>query len=196
MKKLLKDTRNLTFLGVMFGLTIVFVFATAIPSFSASMAIVMFLPTILTGIVKGPKAGWLMGTIAGLLTLLRALIAPASLLDPLFINPLISVLPRMFIGVVAYWVYALITKRGKNTARVAIGGAAAGAAAMITNTTLVMSALYIFYAQKITELLGMQFKVLVLTIISFSAIIEAISGALLTMAVATIYSKATKHKAA
>jgi len=66
---------------------------------------------------------------------------------------------------------------------------------MITNTTLVMSALYIFYAQKITELLGMQFKVLLLAIISSSAIIEAVSGALLTMAVVTIYSRATKNKA-
>jgi uncharacterized membrane protein len=195
MKELLRNTRNLTFLGVMFGLTLLFVFATVIPSFSASMAIVMFLPTILTGIIKGPKAGWLMGTLAGLLTLLRALIAPASVLDPLFINPLVSIVPRMFIGVVAYWIYALITKKGNKIARVAIGSAAAGAAAMITNTTLVMSALYIFYAQKITELLGMQFKVLLLAIISSSAIIEAVSGALLTMAVVTIYSRATKNKA-
>jgi uncharacterized membrane protein len=196
MKELLRNTRNLTFLGVMFGLTLLFVFATMIPSFSASMAIVMFLPTILTGIIKGPKAGWLMGTLAGLLTLLRALIAPASVLDPLFINPLVSILPRMFIGVVAYWIYALITKKGKKITRVAIGSAAAGAAAMITNTTLVMSALYIFYAQKITEMLGMQFKVLLLAIISSSAIIEAVSGALLTMAVVIIYSKAIKNKPA
>ncbi len=196
MKELLKNTRNLTFLGVMTGLSIIFVFATVIPAFSASMAIVMFLPTIIAGIVLGPKAGWLMGTIAGILTLLRAVIAPMSPLDPLFINPLVSVLPRMFIGVVAYYLFALITKNGKNTARVAVGSAIAGAGAMITNTTLVMTALYLLYAQKIVATFGMSFKALLTIVITSSAIVEAISGAALTMAIATVYFRVKKSKRA
>lgn len=196
MKELLKNTRNLTFLGVMTGLSIIFVFATVIPAFSASMAIVMFLPTIIAGIVLGPKAGWLMGTIAGILTLLRAVIAPMSPLDPLFINPLVSVLPRMFIGVVAYYLFALITKKGKNIARVAVGSAVAGAGAMITNTALVMTALYLLYAQKIVATFGMSFKALLTIVITSSAIVEAISGALLTMAIATVYFRVKKSKRA
>lgn len=196
MKELLKNTRNLTFLGVMTGLSIIFVFATVIPAIAASMAIVMFLPTIITGIILGPKAGWLMGTIAGLLTLIRALTLPMSPIDPLFINPLVSILPRMFIGVVAYYVYTLIAGKGKNTARIATGSAIAGAFAMITNTALVMSALYFIYAQKIVETFGMPFKKLLGIIISSSAIIEAISGAVLTMAIATVYFRVKKLKRA
>jgi uncharacterized membrane protein len=196
MKELLKSTRNLTILGVMIGLSIIFVFATVIPAFAASMAIVMFLPTILTGIILGPKAGWLMGTIAGILTLLRALTLPMSPLDPLFINPLVSVLPRMFIGLAAYYLFALVTKKGANTPRIAIGSAVAGAGAMITNTALVMTGLDIFYAQKITETFGVAFKTLLIAVISSNAIIEAVSGAVLTMAITTVYFGVKKRKKA
>lgn len=194
MKELLKNTRNLTFLGVMFGLSIVLLFATMIPGLGASVAVVMFLPTIITGIIKGPKAGWLMGTAVGIVIMLRAMIAPLSVLDPLFINPLVSVVPRMFIGIVSYYVFSLLAKNytalkknGKNTARVAISSALAGAFGMITNTVLVMSALYIFYASKIVEILGMGFKAFLMIIITSNATVEAISGAIFTMAIITVY---------
>lgn len=194
MKELLKNPRNLTFLGVMFGLSVVLLYATMIPGFGASIAVVMFLPTILTGIIKGPKAGWLMGTAVGIVIMIRAMTMPMSVLDPLFINPMVSVVPRMFIGLVAYWVYALIARDSKNTARIAAAGAVAGACAMITNTVLVMSALYIFYAEKIAELMGVGFKVLLIAILSSSAIIEAVTGAILTSAIITIYKKSSRTR--
>lgn len=194
MKELLKNPRNLTFLGVMLGLSVVLLYATMIPGFGASIAVVMFLPTILTGIIKGPKAGWLMGTAVGIVIMIRAMTMPMSVLDPLFINPMVSVVPRMFIGLVAYWVYALIARDSKNTARIAAAGAVAGACAMITNTVLVMSALYIFYAEKIAELMGVGFKVLLIAILSSSAIIEAVTGAILTSAIITIYKKSSRTR--
>lgn len=192
MKDLFKNPRNLTFLGIMFGLSVVLLFATMIPGFGASIAVVMFLPTILTGIIRGPKAGWLMGTAMGIVIMIRAMTMPMSILDPLFINPLVSVVPRMFIGVVAYWVYALIVRDSKSTGRIATAGAVAGAMGMITNTVLVMSALYLFYAEKITELMGIGFKVLLIGIISSSAIIEAVTAAILTSAIIAIYKKTSR----
>ena len=98
-------TGKLTFLGVMLALTIVFVAMTAIPTTSASMALLIFLPTIITSIIHGPKSGAVMGFMAGLATLLRALLAPASPLDYLFLNPLVAILPRIFIGIVPYYVF-------------------------------------------------------------------------------------------
>ena len=136
------------------------------------------------------------------MVLLRALIWPLSPIDPLFINPLVSIVPRMFIGVVAYYVYTLITKllklltkKDKNTAIVAASSATAGAFGMITNTALVMTALYVFYAQKIADLLGVGFKALLIGIISSSAIIEAVSGDVLTAAIITVYYRVNKRKA-
>ena len=57
-------TGKLTFMGVMLALTIVFVALTAIPTTSASMALLIFLPTIVTSIIKGPNSGAVMGAFA------------------------------------------------------------------------------------------------------------------------------------
>jgi uncharacterized membrane protein len=76
MKDILNNTRKLTFLGVMLALTIAFVAITALPTASASMALLIFIPTIVTSIVMGPKAGALMGFCAGVTTLLRGFLHP------------------------------------------------------------------------------------------------------------------------
>ncbi len=193
MKELFKDTRKLTFLGVMLALSIVFCMATMLPTAGTSMAIIMFLPTILTGIIQGPKAGWLMGTAVGIVILIRALVLPMSILDPLFVNPLLSVVPRMFIGIVAAYVYKLIVRNSKSTGRVALGSALAGAAGMITNTILVMSAMYFIYAERIADALGMAFKAFLIATLSSSAIIEAVVGAILTSAIVTAYTKLRRN---
>lgn len=195
MKKLFKDTRKLTFLGVMLALTVVFVALTALPTASASMALILFIPTIVTGIILGPIAGALMGFCAGLTTLLRAILAPLSPFDAFFINPLVSIFPRIFIGVVSYYVYKFVTIIFRNNnigEKIAIlFGGAFGA---ITNTTLVMSMLYVFYAKDIVEMFGASFKVLLISIITTSAVIECIVAALLTLPVVLSYRKINKSK--
>ncbi|MBN2286625.1 MAG: ECF transporter S component [Tissierellales bacterium] len=189
MNKILKDTRKLTFLGVMLALTIAFVAITAIPTASASMALLLFIPTIVTGIVMGPKAGALMGFCAGLATLLRGLLAPLSPFDLFFINPLVSVLPRTFIGIASYYVYTLLKSLVKNEK---ISILIAGASGAIVNTAFVMTMLYFIYAKEIADLVGAPFKVLLLSIITSNAIIEAVVAALLTLPVVLAYQKIYK----
>src|SRR5665648_56351 len=143
MNEILKNTHKLTFLGVMLALTITFVAITAIPTASASMALFIFIPTIVTGIILGPKAGALMGFFAGITTLLRALLAPLSPFDYFFINPLVSVLPRIFIGVVSAYVYRILNKILKKFSQgEKLSILIAGASGAITNTALVMTMLY------------------------------------------------------
>ena len=114
MNKILKDTKKLTFIGVMFGLTLFFTFTLGvIPASFASLAILIFIPTIITSIIHGPLAGGIMGFLAGASTLLRAMVAPAGILDPFFINPLISILPRIFVGIIPYYVYTFLKKNLK-----------------------------------------------------------------------------------
>ena len=59
------NTGKLTFIGVMLSLTVVFVALTALPTTSASMALLIFIPTIVTSIIQGPKYGALLGFFAG-----------------------------------------------------------------------------------------------------------------------------------
>jgi len=71
---------------------------------------IMHLPAIIGAILEGPGVGLVVGLIFGVASLLRAAIAPLSPSDVIFTNPLISVLPRLFIGPVAWGIYRLAHK--------------------------------------------------------------------------------------
>lgn len=102
-------------------------------------ATILTIPAIIAGILEGPVVGLLVGLIFGLMSWLQAPTegAPANLW---FTNPLISVLPRMFIGVTASLVYRGLRRSGEV---VALGVAAA--VGSLTNTVLVLGMVALFY---------------------------------------------------
>lgn len=65
---------------------------------AAGHATIMHVPAILGGMLEGPIVGALTGLIFGLYSFLRAS-------NPLFMDPIIALLPRMLIGIVSYFVY-------------------------------------------------------------------------------------------
>lgn len=187
-------TGKLTFMGVMLALTIVFVALTAIPTASASMALLIFLPTIMTSIIHGPKSGALMGAIAGFVTLLRALLAPASPLDYLFLNPLVAIFPRIFIGVVPYCVFKLFKRLIKSDT---VSLLIAGASGALTNTALVILMLYVVYSDEIVRIstllgIGTTFAAFAIFIITTSTLLESSVAGIGTAAVLNIYDKINK----
>lgn len=91
-------------------------------------ATIMHVPAILGGIMEGPIVGALVGLIFGIFSFLNATI-------PLFSDPLVAVMPRIFIGVTAYLAYAA-TKRLNHALALALGAAVG----TLTNTVLVLGA--------------------------------------------------------
>ncbi|MFW6287496.1 MAG: ECF transporter S component [bacterium] len=196
MKKLLSNTRSLTILSVMFAITIILDFTPlgAIPLGSIS-ATIMHIPTIITGIILGPIAGFIMGTLLGLTSLIHALTRPMTPLDPLFINPLISVLPRMFIGVVSYYVYSGLNKLiNRKVISKSVSPFVAGIAGSLTNTCLVFLMLYLVYAKVVVEKLGIAFQALFISVFTTNAIAEALLAAFITMAIIIAYKNYSKNK--
>ncbi len=187
-------TRKLTFLGVMLSLTIVFVMITAVPGTAATIAFFMFIPTIITSVVYGPKLGALMGFLAGLTTLIRAYIAPLSPFDYFFQNPLIAILPRIFVGITPYFVYIGINKLFNFDKSENISIISAGALGAITNTVLVVLALYFIYGSKIISEYGVANSITAffVGIAGINGVIEAITAAILTLPVVKIYKKLNK----
>ena len=90
----------------------------------AQHATIMHVPVIIGAVFEGPWAATFIGAIFGLYSFLNAS-------SPYFADPLVSILPRLLIGFVAYGAYILLG-RGK----VAVAGAAI--AGTVANTVFVM----------------------------------------------------------
>jgi len=69
---------------------------------------VMHVPVIIGAVMEGPLVGLAIGLLFGLFSLIWAFIGPTGPGDVFFQNPLVSVLPRLFIGLVACLVYRLV----------------------------------------------------------------------------------------
>ncbi len=78
-----------------------------IPFFVVSITI-MHIPVIIGAVMEGPWVGAVIGLIFGAFSLVWAAFGPLSVQDPYFQNPLISILPRLFIGPAAYLAYRLV----------------------------------------------------------------------------------------
>src|SRR6476660_548372 len=89
-------------------------------------ATIMHVPAIIGGVLEGPLVGLLVGGIFGIYSWLQDT-------SGLFKNPIVSVLPRLLIGVVAYYVYAAMKKSNEYAALIG-----AGIAGTLTNTILVV----------------------------------------------------------
>lgn len=99
-----------------------------VPNVSGN-ATIMHVPAIIGGVMQGPIVGMLVGGIFGVFSMLQDTTG-------LFVNPLVSVVPRLFIGVTAYYAYAAFRNRNEY-----LGLVAAGVVGTLTNTVLVVGAL-------------------------------------------------------
>ena len=95
----------------------------------AGNATIMHVPAIIGGVMEGPIVGMLVGGIFGVFSLLQDTTG-------LFRNPLVSVVPRLLIGVTAYFAYAALKKSNEYLALIV-----AGVVGTLTNTILVVGAL-------------------------------------------------------
>ncbi len=82
-----------------------------IPFFLGTSITIMHVPVIVGAILEGPWVGTAIGAIFGIFSLIWAYIGPNGPGDVYFQNVLISVLPRLFIGVMAYLAYTLVKKQ-------------------------------------------------------------------------------------
>jgi len=103
-----------------------------IPWFSGTSVTIMHVPVIIGAILEGPVVGLVIGLIFGLFSMIQAAVAPNGPGDVIFTNPLISILPRLFIGPIAWLVWTAL-KRWK-----VVGLIASGLAGSLTNSVLVL----------------------------------------------------------
>ena len=111
---------------------------------------IIHIPVIIGAIFLGWKRGLLYGTAFGLVSLLKAATSPATVMDPYFVNPAISVLPRMLFGLAAGLLAGLVLKSSKNIKLKRLLLALVAFISTVIHTVLVFIFLVIFHHEFFT----------------------------------------------
>ncbi len=106
------DARKLVIVGVLGGVSAILGMTPLgfIPV-GPTRATIMHIPVIIGAIMEGPVVGALVGLIFGLFSIFQALTNPTPV-SFVFLNPLVSVVPRVLIGITSYYVFAALSSLG------------------------------------------------------------------------------------
>lgn len=154
---------------------------------------IIHITVIVAAIVLGPKYGSIVGLVWGLGTMIRAFTSPTSIIDTMvFTNPIVAILPRIIVGIVAGYVYLALKKHFKNRL-VAMGISAA--AGSLTNTVLVLGLMRVMYASVLSQAYATQTDLLnklLLIIVGTNGVPEMIAAIIIAPAISTAILKANK----
>ncbi len=142
----------------------------------ASISILQ-IPVILAVILGGLPSGLFVGATFGIMSLIQAAMSPSGVLDPLFVNPLISVLPRMLIAVIAYFLWKLfdLIKLPK-----LVNVVCTAVITTLCHTLLVIGSLYLFSNSVVKEAMGGAGYFAAIGILGIQAILEAIASGIIS----------------
>lgn len=114
-------------------------------------ATILHLPVVIGTVTGGLAVGLILGTAFGVISFVNALTKPV-LLSPFFLNPMISIVPRMLIPVAVYAGYMLLRRAKKQDLRLFV----AGALGSIANTFFVISILLLIYTNDLAATLKIE----------------------------------------
>lgn len=159
------------------------------------------IPVIIGAIMLGPEAGAFLGLLFGLTSVLNATFTPiitAFLFSPFvpfgnFWSLVIAIVPRVLVGVVAAYVFRLVSHADKKGFFASL---TAGLIASLTNTILVLSGAYIFFGPHFASVNKVAFNTLfyvLLGVVGTNGIPEAIGAAVISAAVTRALFAAMKR---
>lgn len=145
---------------------------------------ILHLPVIIGAIIEGPIVGASIGLIFGLFSIYQNITAPTPM-SPFFLNPLVSVVPRVLIGIISYYIYKLLKSKLKN---IKLSISLAAVCGSLVNTIGVLGTIYLIYFKDYATILMEKGTIesnsvgavstALLTVIGTNGIAEAILSAL------------------
>lgn len=154
---------------------------------------IVHITVILSAVLFGAKFGTIIGTIWGALSMLRAFIQPTPF-NIVFLNPLISILPRLLVGLISASVFKLLKDRMPRTGAYAV----TAAIGTLTNTVLVLGSIYVFASEAYAGALGISETALLGalgTIVATNGVIEIIAAVIILPVLAVALEKFVLRKA-
>lgn len=187
------NVRRMTIIGILSSISIMLSMIPGIGfiPIGPTNATIMHVPVIIGAVIEGPVVGMTVGLIFGATSMFRALTMP-TITSFAFINPLVSILPRILIGISVYYVYKLVIKLTKS---VSVSGWIAGLIGSLVNTMGVLGMIYLLYGERYAQAMGesaSSAKTLILTIAATNGIPEAIVGGFIVSAVVVVLKKRKK----
>lgn len=153
---------------------------------------IMHIPVLLATILAGLSGGLVTGFVFGITSLVNAAANPSGVLDPFFVNPLCSVVPRMLFGAIAWALFTalnLIPKMPKT-----VSAAITAFLATLCHTVLVIGSMYLFLNAKMLDAMdGTGFAVLMGVLIP-GATMEAVAAVIICTAVVGAIFVSSKRK--
>ena len=138
-----ENTRKMTLIAILGAIILLLGFTQlGIINLSIIPITLLHIPVIIGSIVEGPKVGIAVGFIFGLFSFINAIINPSPV-SFIFMNPIVSIIPRIMIGIITSYIFILFNRVIKNQT-LSIGISAI--LGSLTNTILVMGLIYIMYA--------------------------------------------------
>jgi uncharacterized membrane protein len=184
------DVRKITLIGMLSAISIVLGLTPLgfipIPPVKAT---IMHIPVIIGAIIGGPLVGSMVGLIFGIFSIVQAIINPLPT-SFVFLNPLVSVLPRVIIGITSYYAYCIF-KTKSQILRIGFSAFIGS----ITNTIGVLGAIYLIYLQSYAKAINLSTTATSIAIlgVGFSnGLPEAIISVLICIPVIQIAKKMRK----
>ena len=183
MEKNVSLTRKLVLTGALSALIIVLGITKLglIPLGPAASITILHVPIILAACLCGLPSALFTGAVFGIMSLIQAAMSPSGVLDPLFVNPLCSVLPRMLTGLIAWALWFVFNKIPKLPKSVSAGITAF--LSTVCHTLLVIGCLYLFAGTAVREGMGGMGYFAVIAVLAPQAALEALAATIICVAV-------------
>ncbi|MDD3238723.1 MAG: ECF transporter S component [Lachnospira sp.] len=211
MKEGLQKTRELVLTAMFTAIIIAMAFVPYLGYIPLGFmnATIIHIPVIIGAIVLGPKRGAFLGGVFGITSMINNTFNPnitSFVFSPFYSmgdmhgniwSIVICLVPRILVGVVAYYVYRLVSRlvKSKKSGNVA-ALACAGVAGALMNTLLVMNGIYFLFGQNYASARGIAIDVLykfILGVIGTQGIPEAIVAGVLVAAIGKVLIKVMKR---
>lgn len=153
---------------------------------------IVHITVILAAVLFGSRTGLLIGMSWGILSMVRAYIQPTPF-NIVFLNPLISVVPRLLVGLISGLLFSWLSK--KTTSRWIYSVTAL--VGTVLNTVLVLGGIYLFAGETYANALGIPVSALLGAlgaVIATNGIIEIIASMVILPVVAIPLGRFVKRK--
>ncbi len=174
-------------------------------------ATLLHIPVILGAVLLGPKKGAFLGGVFGATSFINNTINPSVMsfafspvvafgtygVAGVFKTIFICFVPRICIGIGAYWVYTLLRKRFTGKIGRSTSLAVAGVCGAMINTILVMGGIFVLYAGAYAEATNITMDAVwgaIMGVVFGQGILEAIVSGVIVSGVGTALMVISKHE--